>query len=41
MYRKWAIAYAHVIYRIGDDMDFVKKIVHDWWRNIYDHRRIG
>jgi len=30
LYRKWAIQHAHVIYRIGDDMEFVKGIVYDW-----------
>ena len=30
LYRAWACRHAHVVYRIGDDMEFIKSIVGHW-----------
>jgi hypothetical protein len=40
LYRTWAALHAHVVYRIGDDMDFVADIVSRRWEELYGHRRL-
>jgi hypothetical protein len=32
-YRRWALRHAHVIYRIGDDMERVAQFVYSTWRS--------
>ena len=41
LYRKWAIRHAHLVYRIGDDMNFIRWIVRSWQYNTNFLRRIG